>query len=384
MEVLERIGKVKLICPDLIGFFPKLIRTWNKLGFDAQLFNCISDNEYHKAGTSLSRLALRWKINIGFLFTVVRYLSNLPADSEEILILANTPFLLPALAEAFRRGKKYRTIHLVYDLYPEVLIYANLIKPRGWLSRRIASLTAYSLKKCTASVFFGEQIKRYIESTYGSLALSAAIPVGSDGDPFTSTTPQPLQKEEIRKILYSGTMGYMHEINTLLSLFERGIPDNVKFLFHSSGAGYFNLKRLMNGLSRDLSENVLLGSTLRDEDWFPTMLTSHVGLVTMIEGAQRVCMPSKTYSAMLAGQAILGICPKDSDLAQTILLHDCGWIVEPGDSNRLLEVIDLISTDSELLDLKRNNSYRAGHKFYEIEEVGKQWAELFYEVLKKN
>ena len=43
------------------------------------------------------------------------------------------------------------------------------------------------------------------------------------------------------------------------------------------------------------------------------MQSSQIALVTMSEGSQEVA-PSKTYSAMMAGQAILAVAPEDSDL----------------------------------------------------------------------
>jgi hypothetical protein len=55
-------------------------------------------------------------------------------------------------------------------------------------------------------------------------------------------------------------------------------------------------------------------------------------------------MPSKTYSAMMAGQAILAIAPEDSDLVDLIKAADCGWFVEPGDVAGLAAVIDAISS----------------------------------------
>jgi hypothetical protein len=61
------------------------------------------------------------------------------------------------------------------------------------------------------------------------------------------------------------------------------------------------------------------------------MRTADVALVAIARGAEDVMMPSKTYSAMVTGQAILAVCPLASDLAETALGNDCGWVVEPGD-----------------------------------------------------
>ena len=68
-------------------------------------------------------------------------------------------------------------------------------------------------------------------------------------------------------------------------------------------------------------------------------------------------MPSKTYSAMMAGQAILAIAPENSDLVDLVKAADCGWFVEPGDVDELARVIKAIYTDPEGLLEKRQNAY---------------------------
>jgi glycosyltransferase involved in cell wall biosynthesis len=90
-------------------------------------------------------------------------------------------------------------------------------------------------------------------------------------------------------------------------------------------------------------------------------------------GAERIVMPSKTYSALAAGQAILAVCPIDSDLAKTVLSHDCGWVVAPGDADELVRVLDEIVSSAEVVQRKRENAFRAGQLEYSEAAVGKRW-----------
>ena len=77
------------------------------------------------------------------------------------------------------------------------------------------------------------------------------------------------------------------------------------------------------------------------------MLRAQVALVTIAPGAERVVMPSKTYSALVAGQAILAICRRESDLADLVRQHDCGWVVEPGNPEQLAQTIRLASRSED-------------------------------------
>jgi glycosyltransferase involved in cell wall biosynthesis len=91
-------------------------------------------------------------------------------------------------------------------------------------------------------------------------------------------------------------------------------------------------------------------------------------------------MPSKTYSAMAAGQAILAICPRDSDLADIVRAEECGWIVAPGRPQDLRGVLAEIASRRDLLQQKRVNAFAAGQgKFSEV-AVGKEWIGLLEEL----
>jgi glycosyltransferase involved in cell wall biosynthesis len=107
------------------------------------------------------------------------------------------------------------------------------------------------------------------------------------------------------------------------------------------------------------------------------MQSSQIALVTMSEGSQEVVMPSKTYSAMMAGQAILAVAPEDSDLVDLIKAADCGWWVTPGNvegfRNCLLEIL----SNMELLSQKRLNAFGMAHKYFGQKALSDKWAELF-------
>ena len=60
-----------------------------------------------------------------------------------------------------------------------------------------------------------------------------------------------------------------------------------------------------------LQQQIQLGGGLSQAEWIATMESADVALVTMVPGSETVVMPSKTYSAMMAGQAILAIAPED-------------------------------------------------------------------------
>ena len=122
-----------------------------------------------------------------------------------------------------------------------------------------------------------------------------------------------------------------------------------------------------------LEDRLLIGGGLSNKAWITAMQSSQIALVTMSEGSQEVVMPSKAYSAMMAGQAILAVAPVDSDLADLIEVANCGWRVDPGDSQGLLECLTIIESDKNLLLEKRQNAYRVAHEEFGQGSLAKKW-----------
>jgi glycosyltransferase involved in cell wall biosynthesis len=97
----------------------------------------------------------------------------------------------------------------------------------------------------------------------------------------------------------------------------------------------------------------------------------------MSEGAQEVVMPSKTYSAMMAGQAILAVAPEDSDLVDLIKRSNCGWWVAPGNVEGFQECLSIMQSDKNLLLEKRQNAYRVAHEQFGQGSLAKHWVAVF-------
>jgi len=153
-------------------------------------------------------------------------------------------------------------------------------------------------------------------------------------------------------------------------------PAPPHFLFHCSGPGKPVLESAVAALPGSVRARIRIAGPLGGAEWEWTLLAAQAALVTMAPGAEKVVMPSKTYSAMMAGQAILAICPEPSDLADTVRKADCGWVVAPGDVSGLAAALDVMQTRPDLLARKRANARAAALEHYSMPVLAKQWTEL--------
>lgn len=355
------------------AFFRRLLEEWSQAGLQVSLFQALSEEEYRRPAGAAGNLARRWRMYGGYAGQCWRGVRRGRAG-RPLRVVTTNPFFAPALV-ARAAGGRGDTINLLYDLYPEALVQAGAVQPDSRLAQICAQVTRYALRECAVTVFLGERLRRHAEAAHGGARRAVVIPVGADGGPFRDFPPELLEAHERPRILYAGQMGRMHETDTLRALWQEPARARVEWHFHASGAEYRRLRA-----EAGTREEVLWGEALADAPWQAAMRRAQVALVTIARGAERVVMPSKTYSALVAGQAILAICPRDSDLADLVVQHDCGWVVEPGDTAGLKAAVDSVAEDPTGLWAKRCRAYVAGHRHYDMKPVAGLWMRLFDEL----
>jgi len=348
------------------GFFQRWLDEINGLGWVTTQQFAVQDRDYRSRKRMIGRLWLRWRMYGLFAWNCCWSVWNTRA-TPVLRIVTTNPFFAPTLVQWAAKGSG-KSINLLYDLYPDALVHAGVLRENSWLVRRSAAITRAALRECDVTVFLGERLRRHAESRYGAARRAVVIPVGADGRPFQNRPPGPIGRSQEVCLLYSGLMGRMHDVETICQALRDGVPAGLKIRFHASGVGYADLR------GSDIpGGRCEWGGPLQPLEWQQAMLQAHVSLVTIAPGAEDVVMPSKTYSALVAGQAILAICPQQSDLADLVRQHDCGWVVAPGDVAGLQAVLTSIAGNSAEVLRKRLNAYTAGHEKYDMTVIAKIW-----------
>lgn len=337
-----------------------------------QRFN-ISESAYRSARSTRQRLLLRFRQYIVYpiQLSVHLFFEVFKGNVNQPVVVATNTFFAPLLATFFNG----RVVHLVYDLFPEAMIHSGKWQEGQFRVKFFRWLVGISLRRSATNIFLGERLKKYVESIHGSLPNSQIIAVGADESPFTKI--KQLENSESIRVLYCGNFGNMHESKTLFDAWRSGIDNSFQFLFHCSGPKRKELELFKNKNEAALGDRLQVNEGLSNEAWVKIMQSSQIALVTMSEGSQEVVMPSKTYSAMMAGQAILAVAPEGSDLVDLIKASDCGWWVSPGDVNGFQECLIEIQSDKDLLLEKRQNAFRVAHEQFGQGCLAKQWIRVF-------
>jgi len=359
---------------ELGAFGRGLLRNLEDVGFDTRHRFEVGEERYRGARAPLARGRVRWRSYVSYPLSLWARLRN--EAPPDVLIVCTNTFFAPAVALWSARSR-VPIVNWVFDLYPDVLVEGKKIRGGGAPERLLAALTRATFASASASVFLGERLRGHAEERYGPCLRSRVIPVGADGDVFGEVQPTLREPDEPLRVLYSGNLGRMHDTQTVASLIANPGTSSWRIAFRGHGAGIQELAPLAAGADG----RVTFGGSLPEAEWAAAMKSAEVALVTMRPGAERLVMPSKTYSAMMAGQAILAVCPVDSDLAETVRRDDAGWVVAPGDWLGLRDVLSAATANPQLVHRKRLNALRAGRERYDQRVVAGAWIDLIYELI---
>ena len=356
-----------------------LMSKMREKGIEAsQRFN-ISEAMYRSAQSFLQRLILRLRQYIIYPIQLAIYLfiEAVKGNGKRPVVVATNTFFAPLLANFFNR----RVVHLVYDLFPEAMIHSSKWREGQRRVKFFRWLVGLSLKRSAVNVFLGARLKDYVESIHGALPNSRIIPVGADERPFSSF--KEWVEDSPIEILYCGNLGNMHDTQTLFEAWASGIEPSFQFRFQCSGPKRVALEHFAQDHADSLKDRLKIGPGLGQAEWIEALQSAPIALVTMSEGAQEVVMPSKTYSAMMAGQAILAIAPEDSDLVDLIKRYDCGWWVRPGDSEGFQHCLKEIQSKPSQLQQKRRQAFEVAQNHFGQAHLAEAWIAIF-ETLQKS
>lgn len=351
------------------------------LGYVVEMKYLVEESDYRNS-TGLLHSIVK-KIIIYIIFPFYYTFGRGYFKKKSINIVTTNPFLLPFFATLFKRNQS-KVIQLVWDLYPHAIQINGRNDRNGYLTAFlcyfIKILVGYSFRHSSANVFISRSMIDSAKSTFDLITKPVLIPVGASNG-LLSRAPRICDGNNGINAIYSGNLGRMHDFDTFANSFSSPkfseiCLSGLNVSFYSFGANYGKLVEYLK--NNDNCENLVkLEGALETYDWSAKMKNSHLSLISLSVGAELAALPSKTYSAMAAGHAIVGICSSQSELGKLIIEHNCGWVVEPGDSNGLLTVLDYVVQNPNDLYIKRCNSFKISNDLFSSSSVAMQWAELF-------
>lgn len=379
--------KLKIYTCSNVGmdYFLFLTRTVAQAGFDVVPIFLTSEADYRRLGKgkSISKLWLRLQMYV--LYPIYLAWKVLFAKKNSIFIVSSNTFFAPYLVHLILKFRPGKLIHLLYDLYPDAIEIAGMIKPGSFISRSVGKIARRNLSGCHATVYLGEFLKKHAEDRWGKAPVSDVIDISTDLQLYAPDFRGDIDNSRI-VLHYGGQLGYLHDADTLIACIKyvlgSSIADRVEFNFYVSGAQAAHLKESLAGYP------VKVISAIPSAQWRQDIRNFHIGMVSLSPGGASVCLPSKTYGMMAGGMAILAVAPEWSDLATLISRMDAGWVISNANKNSGDIALDFYSKlaaildNTALLQQKRFNAFHNVRSFHGTDVLVHKWTQLIEKIIK--
>ena len=271
-----------------------------------------------------------------------------------------------------------------WDIYPQIidltirnpLVHLVCSWWKGWNNRNYKKID----RMLTIGEVMGESInadlKRPIRVDVMPIAVNTRflMPMDKLDNPFCRE--HGLSNKFV--VLYSGKMGYGHNIEMILSAAEQlHTYEDIVFVFIGEG----QKADLVRDAVEQGAANLRLFPLQPEETFRYSMACGDVGLVSEEESFAHLFMPSKTYSMLACGMPVIGICSEHDDLKRLIVDEGVGATVSDGQASSLCRcILDLYEDREKRMAVKEKARLCAEQRF-DLAVIQQQYTALFKELL---
>ena len=256
---------------------------------------------------------------------------------DVVVALTDPPIIgLAALATASKAHAPF--VFLCEDIFPEV---ATLLEDfhSDVVNAALTRVNRFLVRKAARIVALGETMKRRLVEGKG--ADPSKVTVIHNWADCRAVAPGPRDNPFARQhglvdrfvVLHAGNIGLSQDLEIVLHAAEqlRDRPE-VVFVFVGDGAKKKDLQDI--AVRRDL-RNVLFLPFQSRATMDHSYATADICLVSLKRGLAGVIVPSKVYNVLASGRPCIAAVEQDSEVADIINRHDCGFVIAPGDASAL-------------------------------------------------
>ena len=347
--------------------------------------------EENVRGIHIRRLKYIQLDRSGFLGRIVNYFSftfmvllNLPRlrHYRSIVVYSNPP-ILPWIVSWAKTLFGTKLVFVAYDLYPEVATVTKTLGEGNPICRLMNHINRCICRRADRIVALSSEMKTYIlaHRDYPENAVKIIPNWYADHGPMApdrENNPFRQVTKDRFTVSYFGNMGTMQDMQTILQAVRELRDEDVFFLF----AGHGNkMEALRDTVQAEGIDNIKIYPFLHGQDFQNALEISDCALVTLVQGATGLCVPSKTYSYMMQGIPLLAVMD-EGDIVSDIESGAGRW-VRNGEGTLLAQHIREMKADPETVSRMRMVCRKLYETKYTEEICTSQYVTLFRELLEQ-
>lgn len=334
----------------------------------------------HDPRSFVSRLRCWWR-HYRFMSRWMR--QNRHRHYDLVFAVSNPP-INPYIGLKLKKLFRASFVYMNWDIYPQIidltirnpLVHFVCSLWSGWNNRHY--------KKIDRMLTIGEVVSE-------SINADLKQPIAIDVIPIAVNTKQlvPIAKADnsFRKengldgkfvVLYSGKMGFGHNIELILSAAQRlRSYEDIVFVFIGDGQKVSLVRDVVDGGAT----NVRLFPLQPEEMFRYSMACGDVGVVAEEESMAHLFMPSKTYSMLACGMPIIGICSEHDDLQRLIADEKIGAAVTDGQAESFCRRVLEMYEDRERLAAMSETARLCAVEQFDLSVIKQRYIDLFESLL---
>lgn len=314
----------------------------------------IKDNVDNIGIRRLKYLQLNRKSKIGrlinfFSLTLAMLFNLFRMKGYKVIFVYSNPPILPLVATMAAKIFRSKLVFVAYDLYPEIAIKTNSLSSGGLLSGIMRIINRLVFKKAAAVVVLSSEMKEFvIKNRKISDDKIFVIPNWCTDTMYLESKEKNIFSDLVDGrlvISYFGNMGIAQDMETVIeTIILLKNDSDVCFLLAGHGAKFNYIKEKLNS---ENVENAYMFEFLKGKDFLDALSISDCAIISLEKGLTGLCSPSKSYSYMMQGLALIAIMD-ESDIVNDIR-EGAGIFANNGNSELIAKKIQWFKSNPETL-----------------------------------
>ncbi|MEM1183887.1 MAG: glycosyltransferase family 4 protein [Planctomycetota bacterium] len=263
----------------------------------------------------------------------------LTSRKDTVYLYTTNPPFLAIIGGLTSLVRKHAYVMLLHDAYPHMAVWVGTIRRRGIAEKVWHFVNRLCYRRASQSIVLCQKARELVCEEYKVEPERAhVIPNWADGKELTmrpkasSVFAERHDLQDNFVVLYSGNIGLYYEFETIMDAAERLLDVPFRLVFVGGGG-----KKAW--IADQIEQRELTNTKLLNYVPFPelpdSLSAADASLVSIAEGIEGISFPSKLYTSLAVGRAILALSEADSELRELVEHHRVGLWCELGDADRM-------------------------------------------------
>ena len=275
-------------------------------------------------------------------------------------------------------NRKTKLIHWVFDLYPEAI----LVNSPSWmkiLAMTMKTFASFSYKFVDEMVDIGSCMRERLRH-YRNLARHDTLPPWALKEPSNVLTPDAATRDELFRsakigLLYSGTVGYAHDIRPFISLARECRNNRIDAAF--CFAGYGNCYKEQTSIISEEDTNIRVVGFASEDELEKRLSAADIHLVSLRKGWEGIVVPSKFFGSLAIGRPVIFSGPKESEISRWCNKYNIGLHL----SNDTLDFLRQIEKNELNIDQMKKEAFEIYQKDFSKTVICEKWNHILSSLL---